>query len=1051
MAFAVALPGGSVFGQGGANVTVVAQTGAALESIGRGVSINDFGDIAFMASTAKGHNVFAVDGGTGSRRALMNGVFVLKTEGEGSSQIFSEYVQINNRREVLAQRRMNAVVQVGGLFGTITNAPLTYIERWPWHGNRNNPGRIGLPNSLLVMGDGGAGSAWALTSFLNPVTGRVYPSPFDQAGGYAGVMPFCSMNNSGQGVFTGLRGGSDWFLSTRPAGFLGAGTFNGVARPQIADTGFFTLRVSAEVNSPIYWFSYDFGTFEQAVHEGNGFGVKGVPGVDDAGNLIVFCADLTVAGAEQLDASQPGLAPINPGHGLFYSRVIGGQRVFRRLAGVSGNGFLDPGESWDDSNTNGVVDPGEDQGLVGGFDFQSRACVNSIPTGFMAVQSGGVQSSSDRFLAAFVGRTPGGTAAVFTVEFPLLVSAPLTAPRMFLQAGDPVAGLSGTPTEFELYDAVNNAGVVACWARTSSGGHAVLAGRPRAAKHVHVLTHGFGNPSPIDLGIFSPSIGIPNFLDGWEVMRDQIEQLPLTGTLEQQRELEGKVLTYVSNWPSTDGWLQAVGAILMIPSAPGRSDELLAYAERQMHRASLQAQIGAQRIVDDLEAMRLLGGEDPPEIHLIGHSRGGAVNARVARLLHQKGITPAQYTALDGYSTDWPFPSNILGDLSIVSETTGIPGMRKVNVLVDDGFDELAIRILMDLHESFSGWLATNVFGLPAPQYSEATVAALKNFMSGWKAPVRDGFDNYVLSNCRAASGFSHHMTITEAFTYCDREPPGLRALLDSPLGEDLGYALPGSRMAKDGGLGAGGAVIEGLVRDGDFDELGALASVLASETIPEGMDPVLELQMMAMRRSDVVLSASWKIEGLVSLVESGEQGSYAVRLDEAAGGSAISQNIQLPSEAGSVAFDLDVLAADQGDTLEVFSGQARLASLPLGEFDQPAHLCLSLAGLENAITELRFQLSGGADGDPAAVLIDNIVLTSEPGSGDPVLEARIGAEGLVELTLTGAPGRTFQVQASSDLRDWVELESPMDFAGSAVIQDVPPAGTMRRYYRVAW
>ena len=678
-------------------VRVAAQSGGSLQSIGRGVSINDRGDIGFMGVTEQGHNVFCINGETGQSLALMNNVFVMPATGGDPTQTFGEYVEVNNQREVLAQRRINAVVQVGLPIGSILTAPLTYIERWPYHGNRSMPGSVGLPNSLFAMGDGGAGSAWALTTFLNPATGRYYPSAFNQGGGFDAVMPNTAFNNLGQVVCSVLRQGS-WSIVTQPGGFLGAGSSNGDAQPQLADTGNFTLRVSNDPASSIYWFSYDYGTFQQVVHSGNGFGNKGLPGVDDGGTVMVFNGDLSASGAAQLNASQPSLTPIGAGPGLFYSAIVGGTRIFRRLAGVSGNGVLDPGETWTDGNTNGQVDVGEDQGIVGSFDYVSRACVNRVATQFNPDSNGVVGFGGDGYLAAFAGTDSTGSAAIFTVEFSGLGSGGSKPPSLFVRQGDTVPGLSGQPAEFRLHDAVNNTGAIALWTRTSSGTTAILTGPARQATHINVLTHGFGNPSKLKLpfGQETGPIGISaNFLDDWHTLQGQIEGLPLQyGSPEKQAELEGGVVSYVANWPSSDGWFQAVFAVFSTRFAPGLASPLLDYADNEMDRAALHAESAAEKIVDDLFSTGFLYQESVPLIHLIGHSRGAAVNARVARLLHNRGITPAQYTALDGYSTDWPFLSGILGDLSITGETENISGMRKVNVQVNDGFDEIAFSLL---------------------------------------------------------------------------------------------------------------------------------------------------------------------------------------------------------------------------------------------------------------------------------------------------------------------------------------------------------------------
>ena len=103
----------------------------------------------------------------------------------------------------------------------------------------------------------------------------------------------------------------------------------------------------------------------------------------------------------------------------------------------------------------------------------------------------------------------------------------------------------------------------------------------------------------------------------------------------------------------------------------------LVKAELSMNRAESLAVQAAHTIVDDLISNGLLATPKATQdgvqrIHLIGHSRGAAVNARVATILDGLGYKVDQYTALDGYSVDWPHGSGILGDINIVAELFGV-------------------------------------------------------------------------------------------------------------------------------------------------------------------------------------------------------------------------------------------------------------------------------------------------------------------------------------------------------------------------------------------
>src|SRR5262249_31429337 len=120
-----------------------------------------------------------------------------------------------------------------------------------------------------------------------------------------------------------------------------------------------------------------------------------------------------------------------------------------------------------------------------------------------------------------------------------------------------------------------------------------------------------------------------------------------------------------------------------------------------MEEAASNAEQAAQTIDADITNPRngwLIAPVYNQVIDLIGHSRGGAVNARVSQLLTQHGYDVTQYTALAGYSTDWPYPSGILGDISITGTATAD---RKVNYEVQEGLGQIVAQ-----------WLLANPVGL---------------------------------------------------------------------------------------------------------------------------------------------------------------------------------------------------------------------------------------------------------------------------------------------------------------------------------------------------
>src|SRR5690606_26410845 len=123
-------------------------------------------------------------------------IFMYPTTDNPTTQTFGPRLNINDAGQVLVRRRHDVVVQVGGIFGEILTAPLTYLERW-------DAASTSLP-TLVQLGDGGACVASGLIAFLNPVTAGVYPSPFDYGTPFAGLFAEAGFNNLNHVILSGI-------------------------------------------------------------------------------------------------------------------------------------------------------------------------------------------------------------------------------------------------------------------------------------------------------------------------------------------------------------------------------------------------------------------------------------------------------------------------------------------------------------------------------------------------------------------------------------------------------------------------------------------------------------------------------------------------------------------------------------------------------------------------------------------------------------------------------------------------------------------------------
>jgi hypothetical protein len=103
-----------------------------------------------------------------------------------------------------------------------------------------------------------------------------------------------------------------------------------------------------------------------AASPANGFTDLGKrPGISYDGKMMVFYANYSGSGAYPNLSPGPGIFALVHTNAITAANVDMARLV--RIAGIAGNGWLDPGERWDDANTNGVVDLGEDLGRITGF------------------------------------------------------------------------------------------------------------------------------------------------------------------------------------------------------------------------------------------------------------------------------------------------------------------------------------------------------------------------------------------------------------------------------------------------------------------------------------------------------------------------------------------------------------------------------------------------------------------------------------------------------------------------------------------------------------
>ena len=192
---------------------------------------------------------------------------------------------------------------------------------------------------------------------------------------FENTLPFPRLSNNSESdrvaFLADPKGGS---IETALVTFAGEG-FNGrnyneiilsnsIAKPAIADDGTVVIK---DLGERIVVYDYQLNLTDIVASNFNGFSSVGEsPGISDEGGAIVFYGNLTNPGG---DSTTEGL---DSGEGIFVSIETDAGRKIERIAGIAGNGILDPGETHEDTNENGEVDLGEDQGLIGSFSTDER-------------------------------------------------------------------------------------------------------------------------------------------------------------------------------------------------------------------------------------------------------------------------------------------------------------------------------------------------------------------------------------------------------------------------------------------------------------------------------------------------------------------------------------------------------------------------------------------------------------------------------------------------------------------------------------------------------
>jgi hypothetical protein len=455
---------------------VVATTSGAFSDIGLDPSINDDGDVAFVATNSNGQGIFFSDASSGTP-----GTPILLSA-QGGNITYGRGAWLNNNNVVVASQRRSGT--------TIGSQVLRLYD-------------ADSPGSQQAVASGGVGTPGGIQCIFDPFLGCIpifrppsHPDDFD------GILSFAAVNNNvnflgpsafinvdNNVVFAALQTGGTSVIVDRTPVDEDTGDLvfanQTLVRPAIDDLGGVVLKAGKTSTDPILRYTGGlFGLSAQPIATSvMGFTDLGIsPGVSDDGKIVTFYGNLSESGAHALTQQNQDVipVPVTPGRGIYASIEIAGRRHILKVAGEirntrsNGNSIIDPGErllagSGLDSGQDYDFD-GQPDWSIKSFDPDSRVGVSVDQNGFATVvyiaMEGPAAGPAVDKEALFASRINFFNAQGFTAwQQNDAVSAGVEAPIMVVRA-DSIP--FGSATDLNLFDPVNENGEIVFFATTGS-------------------------------------------------------------------------------------------------------------------------------------------------------------------------------------------------------------------------------------------------------------------------------------------------------------------------------------------------------------------------------------------------------------------------------------------------------------------------------------------------------------------------------------------------------------------------------------------------------
>jgi len=610
---------------------IVAENTGAYASFGNGPGINDSGTVAFVGKQTVGDGVYV---GSGAVPATL----VTSQFSGDSSRTFNQTAQINNTGQIAAQQRLAG----------------STIRSFIFNVDSTNPGSA----TQLASGDGGG------------------------TGDFSGVNPFPSINNNGAVIFGAFDVGNGPTQRYLVAGTSGTGfatsNVTGTPQPMVADNGNVVAKSGNAANSPIRLYDSSLGVIGN-INPGDFFNVLGAaPGISDDGSVVAFYGELPFGNID---------IGTNSGPGIFISVDIGGgTRVVRRVMGTSGDGILDPGEAWEDTNRNATVDVGEDSGGITSFSADTRVGVQYRTDDPTSLNITFIANNSDSAKTLYVMRVDSADPSAHTFKG--------KDPVALATVGKKAQRLSGNVTDVNIFDPVNSAGQVAYWVSSDSGQQAIM--RVQEERKPVFIVPGIAGTFGSDL--LNPSSWLTNRgVHPDQLLIDPLEHVydDLIQTFRNAGYIDGQDLFVVKyDWRLTPGPEDGVldGHVSGI-TADSVSDTTFTHGVDYFGYYLRQAQT----------SWRTRFGSDLDSVHAFAHSTGGLVTR-----------TYIQSDAYGATTTDNITLPRVDDFIELAVPNRGSP--LAFGPLVDNWTGDVGLRVLKTaIHNAYYRVLAGQTINGPTP------------------------------------------------------------------------------------------------------------------------------------------------------------------------------------------------------------------------------------------------------------------------------------------------------------------------------------------------